>query len=244
MAARYLLLDANVVASYYLPRAHSSKRVRERIESILNLARNDPSTYFLYIPNFCIAEVFGVFAKHAYGHWNHHVKKAGTIDKRVYRSLVRQFAEDIHNARFFYHYELSRYHVLGVDLIAPVDHYFQIRRGDSRRHIPMGTFDQLILSMGIHLAHIHGSANVAIVSADDRLTDILDKCISGIPAKTIRKLRLDIAEEFTGKPFTPSIFPMSLNLKNASKAQLEKVLGRWPLVPGKKPKIYRWTRLV
>ena len=122
MAARYLLLDANVAAAYYLPRSHASKRVRERIEIILNSVRSGASEFFLYIPNFCIAEVFGVFAKQAFGRWNPHLKKLGTIDKRVYKSLIKQFAADIHNARFFYHYELSRYHILGVDLIAPVDH--------------------------------------------------------------------------------------------------------------------------
>jgi hypothetical protein len=107
----------------------------------------------------------------------------------------------------------------------------------------MGTYDQLLLSMGIHLAHIHGNNNVAVVSADDRLTDILDKCREGLPLKTIRKLRLDIAEEVTGKPFSPTIFPMSLNLKAASNAQLTAVLGSWPLGVAKVPKVYRWRRL-
>lgn len=195
----------------------------------------------MYIPNFCIAEVFGVFAKQAFGRWNPHLKKLGTIDKRVYKSLIKQFAADIHNARFFYHYELSRYHILGVDLIAPVDHYYQIRRGTKRRHVPMGTFDQLLVAMGIHLAHIHGHANVAVVSADDRLSDILDKCREGLPAKTVKKLGLDVAEEVTGKPFSPNIFPMSLNLKEASTAQLTAVLGAWPLPLARLPKVYRWT---
>lgn len=243
MPAKYLLFDANVVAAYYLPRSHSSKRVRERIGTLLDSVRSGASTFFLYIPNYCIAEVFGVFAKHAFGHWNPHLRRSGTIDKRVYKSLVTQFAADIHNARFFYHYELSRYHILGVDLIAPVDHYYQIRRGEERRHVPMGTFDQLVLSMGIHLSHIHGNTNVAIVSADDRLIDILEKCRDGLPAKTIRKLRLDIAEEITGRPFTPAIFPQPLNLKTATAAQLTEVLGHWPLPVAKMPKVYRWTTI-
>lgn len=129
---RYLLCDANVVAAYYLPRSMRSVRARTRIEAILNAVRSGGGNHFLYIPNICIAEVFSVFAKYSFGRWNRHLKKQGTIDSRVYKSLVKQFETDIHNGHFFYQYELSRYHVLGVDLVAPVDHYFQISRGKGR----------------------------------------------------------------------------------------------------------------
>jgi hypothetical protein len=44
--------------------------------------------------------VFGVFAKHSFGGWNSQVRKKGTIDTRVYRSLKKQFARDIHNGHF------------------------------------------------------------------------------------------------------------------------------------------------
>jgi hypothetical protein len=94
---------------------------------IFDSTRSHASSPVLYIPNFCIAEVFSVFAKHAFGKWNRHVKKKkGTIDKRVYKSLVRQFGSDIHNGAFLNQYELSRYHILGIDLVAPVDHHYQI----------------------------------------------------------------------------------------------------------------------
>ncbi len=83
----------------------------------------------------------------------------------------QQFHEDIHNGRFIYQYELSRYHILGINLVAPIDHHFQITRGKDQRHEPMGTFNHPIISMGIQLAHIHGSASVAILSSDDRRVD-------------------------------------------------------------------------
>ena len=191
---------------------------------------------------FCVAEVFSVFMKHSFGTWNSHVKKKGTIDTRVYRSLVAQFEADIHNGAFIYHYELSRYHILGINLVAPVDHYFRFRRGKSRRVTPMGTFDHLIISMGIHLAHIHGRENVAILSADDRLTDILSKCLDGIPAATMRKLKLDKAEAVTGRKFEPGTFPRYANLKTATNADLKNLFGAWPPPVGTVPKVYRWTK--
>jgi len=237
----YILLDANVTAGYYLARTLESKRARERIENVFDSVRSGATSHFFYIPNFCIAEVFGVFMKYAFGRWNAHVRAKGTIDTRVYRSLVEQFQKDIHSGRFLYHYELSRYHVLGINLVAPIDHYYQLTRG-KKRHVPMGTFDHLIISMGIHLAHIHGRNNVAILSADDRLTDILARCKASIKKSTIKRLKLAKAEELTGKPFSPDIFPKHANLKTARKADLTDIFGEWPLPVDNVGHVYRWLR--
>jgi len=242
MADKYLLLDANVTAAYYLPRSTTSNKVRRRIELLFNSVRSGDSKFFLYIPNFCIAEVFSVFAKHAFGKWNPHIRRIGTIDKRIYGSLNNQFAKDIHNARFIYQYELSRYHILGIDLVAPIDHYYQITRGSTQRHIPMGTFDHLIIAMGVHLAHIHGHDKVVIVSADERLTKVLARCQSPLSKAITKKLRLDRAYQVTGKRFSPDIFPSYVNLKTASQTDLESAFGVWPLKVSRIPRVYRWTK--
>lgn len=239
----YILLDANVTAGYYLPRSLNSKRARERIQIIFDSARSGKSDFFFYLPNFCVAEVFSVFMKHSFGTWNTHVSKKGTIDTRVYMSLVNQFQEDIHNGKFIYHYELSRYHVLGINLVAPIDHYFRFRRGNKRHVAPMGTFDHLIISMGVHLTRIHGRDNVVLLSSDERLTDILGKCCAGVSMSTQRKLRLEKAERLTGVPFAPDTFPRGVNLKTATKTELCEVFGTWPLDIGAVHGVYRWTRM-
>lgn len=237
----WFLLDANVTAGYYLPRSLSSKTAADRIEAIFDSVRSGEGKHFFYIPNICIAEVFSVFMKHCFGDWNKHLKKKGTIDSRVYGSLVAQFQSDIHNGHFLYHYELNRYHVLGINLVAPIDHYFKISR--RRKNVsPMGTFDHLVISMGVLLAHIHGPDNVCILSTDDRLTDILKKCKSEIKKTTVKKLKLDIAEEVTGRAFGPGLFPKHLNLKSASKKEIGAVFGSWPPPKGKMPKVYRWKK--
>lgn len=237
----YILLDANVTAGYYLPRSLNSKVAGDRIRVIFDAARSGKSDFFFYLPNFCVAEVFSVFMKHSFGSWNGHVSKKGTIDTRVYSSLVEQFQDDIHNGKFIYHYELSRYHVLGINLVAPVDHYYRFRRGNKRRVVPMGTFDHLIISMGVHLSRIHGRDNVVVVSTDDRLTDILHKCCAGISKGTQRKLHLENAEKLTGVPFAPNTFPRGINLKTATKAELCEIFGTWPLEVGAVRGIYRWA---
>jgi hypothetical protein len=180
--------------------------------------------------------------KHAFGGWNPHVRrKGGTVDKRVYESLVSQFQKDIQNGKFIYHLELNRYHVLGINLVAPIDHYYRISKG-KEVVFPCGTFDHLIISMGITLSHIHGRNNVYIVSADDRLTDILAKCSSINNPATISKLKLDIAREVVGKPFDKELFPKYVNLKTAKKADLKVAFGTWPLEVGNVPTHYRWLK--
>lgn len=242
----YILLDANVTAAYYLPRSTTSKKMAARSKILFDSVRSRATDHFFYLPNFCVAEVFSVFMKYAFASWNSHVKKAGpTIDKRVFASLRKQFQADIHNGKFIYHYELSRYHILGMNLVAPVDHYFKVSRVRSKKQrpvSPMGTFDHLIISMGIHLAHIHGNESVIVVSGDRRLTNVLAKCKSNIPAATVRKLKLDIAEELTGRRFQPSIFPKHVNLVSATDSELRQAFGVWPLPVGHIPPAYRWAK--
>ena len=253
---KYILLDANVTAAYYLPRSTGSANTKNRAQILFDSARSGQHDFFFYLPNFCVAEVFSVFMKYSFGHWNSHVKK-NPLDTRIYNSLVKQFEKDIHNGTFIYHYELARYHVLAINLVAPVDHYFQISRSRLNRNAtpnsgnlpkkkpnvsPMGTFDHLIIAMGIHLAKIHGSENVAIVSSDTRLTNVLAKCKTDIPASTQKKLKLDQAEKLTGIAFKPTSFPQHVNLVNSSVADLKKLFGDWPLPVGIVPNTYRYLK--
>jgi hypothetical protein len=247
----YFLLDANVTAAYYLARSTKSKKTQERIENIFDSVRSGEREHFFYIPNFCVAEVVSVFMKYSFGTWNSLVKTP--IDTRHYNRIVGQFEDDIHNGKFLYHYELSRYHVLGINHVAPIDHYFQIKRKKKSKSKkksavkmvkpnvnPMGTIDHLIISMGIHLAHLHGRENVAILSSDERLTSILAKCKSNIPKTTQRRLKLNKVEKLTGKAFRPDIFPEHLDLTRATNSELRSVIGEWPLPVGKVPKVGRY----
>ena len=75
---------------------------------------------------------------------------------------------------------------LGVDLVAPIDHYFKIQK-KGKFSTPAGTFDHLIVAMSVHLGHIYGVDNVAILSADTRLTQVVEKCRCHIRLKTVEK---------------------------------------------------------
>ena len=233
---KYCLFDANVLIAYFLSHAHRSAKVHERAATIIESVRSRGSDHFFYIPNFCIAEVFSSFAKHAYGDWNKQVR-SGTIDGRIHASVRKQFQADIHNAALFYHYELSRYHVLTVNLVAPVDHYFKLARGNTRKVSPSGAFDQLIAAMGIHLTRIHGADNVVVVTADNRLAKLIRKCRSPISATARKTMKIADAERFVGIPFVADSFPLVLDLATAKDKDLQAVFGEWPL-----PVASRYTR--
>jgi hypothetical protein len=243
MPRTYVLLDANVTAAYYLPRSLRSVRARSRIEAIINAARSGNADIFLYIPNFCVAEVFSTLMKYAFGQWNTHVTRAGgRIDRRVYERLVAQFQRDIHDGAVINQYELSRYHVLGINLVAPIDHHFQIRRAGGN-HRPMSTLDHLLVSMGIQLAKVHGPDRVVLVSADRRLCDVLKKCRAGLRSRVIDRLKLRIAREVTGRDYSPDLYPSVVDLARATNAELAAALPGWPFGAVEVRNVYRWLRV-
>jgi hypothetical protein len=106
----------------------------------------------------------------------------------------------------------------------------------------MGTFHHLYVAMGIHLAHIHGPENVVLLTADDRVANIVGRCQHGIAPNTVRKLKLKIAQEVTGRTFSPALFPRSLNLKTATRTELKQVFGAWPLPIIGKADAYRYEK--
>ncbi len=231
----YCLFDTSVIIPYFLPKAHKNPEVNKSVATIIESVRSGATGHFFYIPNFCIAEVFSTFAKHAHGDWNRQVKH-GTIDARVHASLRKQFQADIHNAALFYHYELARYHVLAINLVAPVDHYFKLTRGTGRQVSPAGTFDQLIVAMAIHLTKIHGVGNVVVITTDNRLSKLIKKCRSNISTSARNAMRLDEAGRLVGIPFIRDSFPLVLDLSTAKDRDFKAIFGQWPLSVAKRYK--------
>jgi hypothetical protein len=235
----HFLLDANVTAGYYLPDSLKNKRAVRRIQAIIDATRTKKRNDFFFIPNFCIAEVISTFTKYAYGKWNRHLEGKHTLDKRVFQSLVGQFHKDIHNGKVLYHCELNRYHLLTSHVITPIDHYFKISKGSDNVN-PAGTIDHLIVGMAIQLGRIHGPQNICVLTADNRLAAILDRCKKPITEGTRDKLKLDIFEDIAGIKLQPEIVPLHLNLGHARETDIEQVIDGWPIQAITPKGIYRW----
>lgn len=228
MTRRFVLLDANVLCAYYLPESTKSERVKKRVVQLLDAARENKDIV-LYVPNVCVAETFSIFAKYRHGSWNRHVSEI--VSKKKYREAVKGLREDIHNAKFLRHIEVDRYHVLGADIVASIDHHYKISRerdGSSRTPFPVGTIDHLIVSIGIQLTHIHGPDVVAIVSNDKRMCKINDLGRNKMTRKLARSLSILNTVDELDVEFSRKSFAKSLLLRSVTNADLGDFFGIWP----------------
>ncbi len=233
---RFVLLDANLVAGYYLPESLSFVSARPRIKNIMDAVRNKGAPeVFLYIPVNCIPEVFAVFDRYFFATWDRQVKKnlSKKLKKDDYESIINRFRNDLHNGKLLNQVDLNPYHILATRLISPVDANYEYYRNRRNRRIKknkkmMGAADHSIIGMGINLSKIHGRCNFSILTADHRLADILTKATSVRP-NTARKLRLlEIAKEL-GLEYKKDIYPRVINLAKTTKGELKEFLGIWPL---------------
>lgn len=231
MNPKYLLLDACVIAAYYLPESATRySYLGTRANSLIDAIKTGHlGAKKLLIPSICVPEVFSIFAKYRFGEWNHHVNK--TIDDTVYWKARLSFRNDIHNGKHIQQFELSRYHIFATDLISPVDHhyeYYRNRNNKSKRKIPMGAFDHTIIGMGIELVKSRGAEDVLIITSDRRLGHILDKARS-VPEKIAAQLGLVRTAKDLGLKYGAAIYPQVVNLATARDSELKEKLGDWPL---------------
>ena len=160
---KYYLIDTSAVVYRYIPSTILTPKINRLIQQ-----RQDGKA-FLFMPNFCIAEVFNTFAKYRFRY-----RKPKKISQEKYEESHENFAEAIQNAKLIYHYELNRYHILNVDYIVPFEHQFYLTRktkGEDKEWF-LSTFDILFISMGIELVRMMGFDNVCLVSDDKRTITI------------------------------------------------------------------------
>jgi len=233
---RFVLLDANLVAGYYLPESLSLVSARPRIKNIMDAVRNKCAPeVFLYIPEICIPEVFAVFARYFFATWDKQVRKnlSTKLKRTDYDKILKKFRNDLHYGALLYQVELNRYHILATDLISSVDAYYQhyrTRKNAKRRTRKkmMGAADHTIIGMGINLSKIHGRDNFAILTADHRLADILIRATS-VKRNTAEKLELLKTAKKLGLEYGKNVYPRVINLAKTTKNELKEFFGVWPL---------------
>jgi hypothetical protein len=233
-ARKILLWDASVVIPYYVRESTKNSTAAARVPILLDSVRHHRLDALCLIPNIVVAEVFAAFDRLCYSSWDTQVGKmfggkGKTLDTRKYRTARKGFQADIHNGALFYQYDLGRYHILGLDLIAPVDKHRKFYRTDGVRS--MGASDLLIGSMALHLVRVHGRDNVRLLTADRRMHAIFDRaCSKQLKHGTAKKLGLiDKAKELGFGPWSGDLYPRVLDLERCSEKDLGEVFGTWPL---------------
>jgi len=71
----FLLWDASVVVSYYIPEAVPNDKVTRRASKILDATRRHRLDAVCYIPNIVVAEVLTAFDRERYSKWDKQVEK-------------------------------------------------------------------------------------------------------------------------------------------------------------------------
>lgn len=230
---KYLLWDTSALVGYYVPEAATGARSLGRAQVIIEAGRHHHLPHFQYIPNIVVAEVFTQLAKLHYSTWDPTVhKKFGGKGKSLhgarYKSARRKFRADIHNGALLYQYDLNRYHILALDLIAPVDKHRQFYRRPGVQS--MGAADLLVGAMAMHLARLHGRDAVALLTCDRRMDAILANACRKTNANTAKDLGLhETAKELGFYHWNPDIYPQVIDLERAPEKELVAFFDKWPL---------------
>jgi hypothetical protein len=153
------LFDASAAVELYVPR---NAKVEKAARFIVDQKRVHKQAA-LYIPNFCVVEVFNALARRHF--------KDGALDGAQYENALKHFRDDVHWGRTLYSYDLNRYHVIGADEIIPIEHH--VASEHERDHL--STFDILIIAMACELAYIGRPEDTFLVTCDKRIQKVVEQ---------------------------------------------------------------------
>jgi len=135
------------------------------IENLDKIKRNffvekASGTAFLYMPQFCVTEVFNTCAKFFW--------RLGRIGSDRYHEWRDEFIKAIHDRRVIYCYDLHRYHNLNAHKIYELEH----KTPYVKKEKPLSSLDILVIAMGMELKKIHSPNDVIVLTRDRRLITI------------------------------------------------------------------------
>ena len=234
---RHVVVDANILASYFIPSSVNNPVLLQRCNSLLSAGIHArwPGIR-LYTPSICIAETMSVIDKYRFCTWAGPLKKnpADQLTTAEYSKARNRLADVVKN-RLIERLSHDHEHVLFSGLISPVNNSHQIRRrkaGSTKRHDgikpPMGAADCLIVGLTVHLVSRLGAKSVLLVTADQRLADVTNRAKS-IKPQTASKLGLIDAAQQVGLEWSTQLYPTCVNLAKATDSELQKLFGGWPL---------------
>lgn len=185
---RYLL-DSSVILEFYQPKALYENEASYMHSLDLRTyisAQKFENKAILFIPSFCVAEVRNKLAI-----WYHRGKNVFK-SKGHYMTAFGTFVNHIRRRKFFYCYDLNRYHNLNTDEIVDIEHTteteFQVtglpkgtnprkineKLKEKNRYDHIGRYylsglDILVIAMGMELKKTHGT-EIHLLTNDKRMT--------------------------------------------------------------------------
>jgi hypothetical protein len=204
------LFDASAAVELYASRnVKCKKAVRFIVEQ-----RKTHKQAVLYIPNFCVVEVFNALARRHF--------KDGVLDDAQYENSLKLFRDDVHWGKTLYSYELNRYHVIGADEIIPIEHH--VASEHERDHL--STFDILIIVMACELAYVGQQEDTFLVTCDKRIQKVVNQ-FKGTDLKTREEWK--IPSPLDDRSIRRWVPPNVLYLPALKPDELKPVQGQKPL---------------
>ena len=151
------LFDASAAVELY---RRDNSKARKAAEYIV-AQRKLHGQATLYIPNFCVVEVFNTFARKHF--------RDRELDEKGYESSLKRFIDDVHWGKTLYSYELNRYHIIAADEIIPIEH--RVASEHDRDHL--STFDILVIAMACELAYVGQAEDTFLVTCDRRIKRVV-----------------------------------------------------------------------
>jgi hypothetical protein len=233
VSKQHILIDACVAAAFYAPKTTRSAVLVERATKLFT-GRSPSQDYQLLMPNFCIGETFAVFEKYRWGaSWNEHVNERTRLGTREFNRIRRRFHVDIQNGARIMQVELNRYHILCLDLIAPINAAYRIsrdrRKGKRKQRKPVrpaSTYDLLFVAMGMWLQKQLGSENFVMATGDQRISLIVKRARSVSLRRSMRRHLMQVSKRI-GLSYGSDVYPNVIDLVRARKGELRQWFQEW-----------------
>ncbi len=175
MKPKYIyLFDTCAWVHYY----KGEPKVKALIDRILLHKGLNRAT--LFMPSFCITEVFNTFAK-----WRYRGEEI-SIKEDEYNDIKEKFRSHIRRGSLITEYPLHIYHTYNTDYIIPFEHQWDTHEK------ALSTFDILILGMGIELVKHYGEFPVRIVTAEKRLANIANQLRTNVNLGVREKYKIPL----------------------------------------------------
>ena len=206
---RTYIFDASAAVELYDPRNLKC----EKAVGFIVQQRKIHKQAILYIPNFCIVEVFNTLARKHF--------KNKTLDERLYGNDLKRFRNDVHWGKTLYSYELNRYHIIAADEIIPLEHH--VASEHERDHL--STFDILIITMACELAYVGSAEDTFLVTCDRRIQKVVNQFKSTEKERGDWKVPGPLDDRSVRRWVPPNV----LYLPSLRRGDLQPVPGQKPL---------------
>jgi hypothetical protein len=166
MSKHVFFIDASALIHRYVsPKTDpDSRSIHNRLDLLFAIAARSSGRFVLQVPNICMAECAGAFAKLCF---EGPPFTSGALAQDTYRELCDALLNDVARDRVLNSYELRRVHFIGIEEIFLKDYELPPPRQGSR----LSSHDALILSMANEYRLAHPADSVAIVTDDRRIAD-------------------------------------------------------------------------